>query len=84
MARKSTPFSDAALTSGAPWLDDLRREGLARYRDLGLPTPRSEAWKYTNLRRLERIGFAPSPVESTPVAEIPGGVAELDGAYCAV
>lgn len=84
MARKSTPFADLALASGAPWIDALRRDALACYRDEGLPTPRREAWKFTNLRRLERIGFAPSPEDGAPVAEIPDGAAELDGAYRAV
>ena len=84
MARKSTPFAEVALAQGPPWIDALRRNALACYRDQGLPTPRGEAWKYTNLRRLERIAFAPSPLESAPAAEIPHGIAELDGAYRAV
>ena len=41
---------------------DARREVLdAALRD-GLPGPRSEAWKYTSLRQLERRGFAPAPL----------------------
>jgi len=84
MARKSTPFADEALVAGAPWIDALRGDALACYREQGLPTARSEAWKFTNLRRLERIAFAPSPAKGTPVAEIPDGIAALDGAYRAV
>jgi len=87
MARKSiksTPFSDVALAPGAPWIEALRRDALAGYREQGLPTPRSEAWKYTNLRRLARIAFEPSPVDDAPLAQIPDGAANLDGAYRAV
>lgn len=40
---------------------DVRREVLdAALRD-GLPGPRSEAWKYTSLRQLERRSFQPAP-----------------------
>ena len=46
-------------TARLPWLADLKAEGLERYRKLGLPTPKVESWKYTNLRRLERIDFQP-------------------------
>ncbi len=83
-ARKSTPFADLALAPGAKWIDVLRGDALESYRDQGLPTPRSEAWKFTNLRRLERIAFAPSPVDCAAAAEIPDGIAALDGAYRAV
>ena len=37
-----------------------RREALARAQHIGLPLPRSEAWKYTSLRALERRQFASS------------------------
>lgn len=45
---------------GAPWLDALRRSGLDRFGVLGFPTPKNEAWKYTNLRGLAEL----SPVAS--------------------
>jgi Fe-S cluster assembly protein SufD len=42
--------------------DDARRGALARIVRDGLPGPRSEAWKYTSLRTLERRSFAaPAP-----------------------
>ena len=41
---------------------DTRRDVLdAALRD-GLPSPRSEAWKYTSLRQLERRSFAAAPL----------------------
>jgi Fe-S cluster assembly protein SufD len=41
----------------------------------GLPKPRSEAWKYTSLRALERRTFAPAqgaPLEAAVLAQIDG------------
>lgn len=35
----------------APWLKLLRRNALAEFARLGVPTPRDEAWKYTDVRR---------------------------------
>ncbi len=46
--------------AGLPWLQDLREDGIARFAALGLPSAKVEAWKYTRLRPLERIGFAPA------------------------
>lgn len=57
--------------------DDTRRDLLAQVLRDGLPGPRSEAWKYTPLRALERRTFAPSPaaapaMENPLVAAVPG------------
>ncbi len=40
------------------WLADLRRAGLAVYRERGLPTVKVEAWKYTGLAGLKKTPFA--------------------------
>ena len=57
----------AQSTAGAvPWLDKLRAEAGARFAETGLPTPRLESWKYTNLRPLEKLDFSPSA--STPIS----------------
>src|SRR5687768_2633955 len=55
--------------------DAARRVALdAALRD-GLPGPRSEAWKYTPLRALERRSFAPSAdlpeIDPAVLADIP-------------
>jgi Fe-S cluster assembly protein SufD len=47
-------------------LSTQRRESLAQFLAAGFPTPRDEAWKYTNLRRLEARAFALA--EAAPVA----------------
>ncbi|HYE48849.1 MAG TPA: Fe-S cluster assembly protein SufD [Azospirillaceae bacterium] len=46
--------------AGLPWLDALRAAGAERFRAAGFPGPRVEAWKYTNLRPLEKQRFAPA------------------------
>ncbi len=70
---------------GTAWLDQLRSDALSRYETLGIPTPRTEAWKYTNLRRLARAGFVAAEAgDATDALAIPEGVTELDGAYVAV
>src|SRR4029077_4104998 len=40
-----------------PWLTEQRRRARERFRELGLPTQRTEAWKYTKLNPLERMAF---------------------------
>ncbi|MGO4550560.1 Fe-S cluster assembly protein SufD [Lysobacter sp. 2RAF19] len=52
--------------------DDARRATLdAALRD-GLPKPRSEAWKYTSLRALERRVFAPAAAGTVDAALLTG------------
>ncbi|MBF0129184.1 MAG: SufD family Fe-S cluster assembly protein, partial [Alphaproteobacteria bacterium] len=65
------PFIDRhaealARLGGPGWIADLRRTGLERYRALGLPTQRDEAWKYTNLSALKKIAFAPAFLAAAP------------------
>jgi Fe-S cluster assembly protein SufD len=43
---------------GVAWLDRLRADARDAWRAGGLPGPKVEAWKYTNLNRLRRTGFA--------------------------
>jgi len=50
------------------WLKTLRETGAAQFRAYGLPTRKSEAWKYTALGSLERTGVRlPGAAESTAV-----------------
>jgi Fe-S cluster assembly protein SufD len=51
-----------AVKAGLPgaelgWLADLRARALAGFVAKGLPTPKTEAWKYTNLNALARLPF---------------------------
>ncbi|MEZ6197555.1 MAG: SufD family Fe-S cluster assembly protein, partial [Planctomycetota bacterium] len=61
---------DQVLDGHAAFLADLgepepalerRRRALGRLRDLGLPTRRHEAWRYTDVRHLAKDGFAAAP-----------------------
>lgn len=55
------------------WLEGLRSEGLRQAEGQGLPTPKWEDWKYTNLRPLEQAGFtaAPASAEDIRIDRIP-------------
>lgn len=58
---------------------DARRAELDAALQAGLPGPRTEAWRYTSLRQLERRSFAPAPpaapdVDAALVAEMIGAV----------
>ena len=50
--------------SEAPWLRTLRREAMARLAAAGLPSRRTEEWKYTDLRA--RLGELLPPVVPQP------------------
>ena len=66
-APRTIPFDYPALGAGPalalpgaglPWLDALRNEG-RRLSANGLPSTRTEAWKYTNLAPLAELDFPP-------------------------
>ncbi|MEQ8195174.1 MAG: SufD family Fe-S cluster assembly protein, partial [Rhodospirillales bacterium] len=40
-----------------PWLDTLREDNLERFAQLGWPTAKTEAWKYTSLKEVESVPF---------------------------
>ena len=62
-SRKGSGRNDPA------WLEGMRRAAIERFGELGFPTPRLEAWKYTNLGALSSTAFAPAPAASAePVA----------------
>ena len=65
--------------AGIEWLDKLRSDGLARYGKLGLPGPRDEAWKYTNLTRMGRTRFVTGLAGAEPALDaVPKGVLDID------
>jgi Fe-S cluster assembly protein SufD len=49
-----------ARWQGTDELTALRRAALDQFLSTGFPTQRDEAWKYTNLRRLESRSFTPA------------------------
>jgi len=51
----------APLANGRAWLGPLRAAGMARFALLGLPTPRDEAWRKTNLAPVVAARFHAPP-----------------------
>jgi Fe-S cluster assembly protein SufD len=46
--------------SGQPsWLYPLRKAGIARFAELGFPTPKDEDWRFTNVAPIARLPFKP-------------------------
>jgi len=64
-----------------PWLRDLRDSAITGFSERGLPTPKLESWKYTNLRDLRKLSLATDPragehisIDRAP-SLLPGGAA---------
>ena len=60
----------AEFSASQPWLDQLRKSGLESFSAKGLPTPRAEEWKYTNLSLLEKIGIAASNGDAIDLVDL--------------
>lgn len=50
---------EGAFDAGLDWLSDRRTEALAQFHAAGLPTRRTEDWKYTPIRALTKQRFVP-------------------------
>ncbi|GEO80427.1 Fe-S cluster assembly protein SufD [Pararhodospirillum oryzae] len=70
----ATPFLDPETRAeGGGWLGAVRQAGLDGYRRQGFPTPRHEAWKYTNLSAVGRLAVeTPPAVPALTAADLPG------------
>ena len=51
----------AAARNGRAWLMPLRRDAIARFESLGLPTRRDEKWRHTNVAPIAAAGFGAAP-----------------------
>ena len=51
-------------------LTALRRSAIERFGETGFPSPKSEAWKYTNPAPLAATAFAPAPAATVTAAEV--------------
>ena len=76
LARLASCLPD--LAGGAAWLA-WRRAALAVLASEGLPTPRDDAWKYTNLRLLERRDLAPAITKLVPTSALDAHKLIADG-----
>lgn len=59
---------------GVPWLREAREAAIERFTRQGLPTPRTERWKYTNLNPLLKHAF-------TPATAVADGIAARDPGF---
>src|SRR5258708_37113634 len=52
-------FKDAEhhLARGEDWFTRIRRSAIEQFRELGIPTPRLEDWKYTNVATIATVPF---------------------------
>ncbi len=56
-------FRESRSPRDPEWLSNVRRAGIERFRDIGFPTAREEAWKYTNVAPILKVPFAPAAEE---------------------
>jgi len=61
----------AAARAGEPaWLEAARKTAIARFVELGFPTRRHEAWKYTNPAPIANIAWTPAAAASVSRAAL--------------
>ncbi len=53
-------FERTAPARNYPWLAALRKEAIARFADLGFPTPKDEQWRFTNITPIADGRFKPA------------------------
>jgi len=66
-----------AAPGGPDWLRSLRKTGRSRFLELGLPTPRDEAWRNTNLSPIASTRFGVPTATTADLAALPA-VARLE------
>jgi len=58
------------LAAGPAWLAEIRRAAIHRLADVGFPTTKNEAWKYTSVAPIAKVAFQPVDKGSAaPTAE---------------
>ena len=63
-----TRDGNGSASAAAPeWLARLRRAGLERFKEVGFPTTKQEAWRFTNVAPIARTAFVGArPVDLKP------------------
>src|SRR5512145_2108471 len=53
---------EKSISGGAvpAWIEDLRRRGVERFREVGFPSNKSEDWRHTNVAPIARVPFKPA------------------------
>src|SRR5579885_1001094 len=59
-------FRAFARASEPRWLSEKREAAIRRFSELGFPTRRQEAWRFTDLRPLQRAVFPPATTGAAP------------------
>ena len=63
----------AARCDDPGWLVDLRAEALARFLEIGFPSPRLEEWRYTNVAAIAKLDLERPPEGCPPIVDEGGG-----------
>jgi Fe-S cluster assembly protein SufD len=53
----------------ARWLENVRHDAFARFEELGFPTAKLEAWRFTGIQPIVSTPWAPAPADAAPAAE---------------
>ena len=73
------------VTGEPRWLLPLRSHAFEAFRRLGWPTPKAEAWRFTNLRELSRLEFGLAEQEPAVEADmLKSYLLEEEHPYCLV
>ena len=57
------PPVSGSVTPSVAWVEERRRQALRGFNERGLPSPREEAWRYTNVAPLTRAKFVPASAD---------------------
>jgi Fe-S cluster assembly protein SufD len=53
----------------ARWLEDVRHDAFARFEELGFPTAKLEAWRFTGIQPIVSTAWIPAPAGARPASE---------------
>ena len=67
LARFEEAFETEGASRGPAWLYPIRKAGISRFAEIGLPTVQHEDWRFTNVAPIGRLPFKPlvAPTEAT-------------------
>jgi Fe-S cluster assembly protein SufD len=59
LARFEATFEREGASRGPAWLYPIRKAGISRFAEIGLPTVQHEDWRFTNVAPVGRLPFKP-------------------------
>lgn len=71
-------IQDITYQNNSTALDKYRAGGLAAFQKQGLPTAKTEAWKYTRVRDLKNDDYQPAPIAYAKAPKIPFAAEVID------